>query len=160
MGLRHPVFQEASTEDSGNTQFWFWIHFFLHSLFSGILGGWHRRFRKNHFLAWKFCTKTVLAGFAEKIATIRSQVMVDHFRCLYVCEWECLSVCGCVYLYRSMNIHVYIYMCIYLYICISIYICVYIYIYMYAYLYVYIYTYMYIYLWICIYVYLSLHVYI
>jgi len=51
----------------------------LHSLFSGISGGWHRRFRKNHFLAWKFYTKTLISECASKIATIHSQALVDAF---------------------------------------------------------------------------------
>jgi hypothetical protein len=43
------------------------------------MGGWHRRFRKNHFLAWKFYTKTVVAGCDTRFAMICTQVLAHSF---------------------------------------------------------------------------------
>jgi hypothetical protein len=52
----------------------------LYSLLCGIMGGLRRRFRKNHFLQWKFYTKTV-KGFCDfKVAIIRLQVLADVFQ--------------------------------------------------------------------------------
>jgi hypothetical protein len=46
----------------------------------GIMGGWHRRFRKNHFLQWKFYTKTVKGFCDSKVAIIRLQVLAAVFQ--------------------------------------------------------------------------------
>lgn len=51
----------------------------LHCLLSSIMGGWNRRFRKNHFLAWKFYTSTIARGCDAKIALINGQLLADAF---------------------------------------------------------------------------------
>ena len=53
----------------------------LHCLLSGIMGGWNRRFRKNHFLAWKFYCNTISRGCDSKMALIRGQTLVAAFTC-------------------------------------------------------------------------------
>ena len=53
----------------------------LHCLLSGIMGGWNRRFRKNHFLAWKFHSKQILNVCEAKSAAVNTQVLVDAFAC-------------------------------------------------------------------------------
>ena len=52
----------------------------LYSLMCGIMGGLRRRFRKNHFLQWKFYTKTVKGFCDSKVALIRLQVLADVFQ--------------------------------------------------------------------------------
>lgn len=52
----------------------------LHSLLCGIMGGWHRRFRKNHFLAWKIYAKTVTSACESKVSVIRMEVLADVFQ--------------------------------------------------------------------------------
>ena len=47
----------------------------LHCVLSAIMGGWNRRFRKNHFLAWKFYTRTI-AGNLEAKRDLMSQELL------------------------------------------------------------------------------------
>jgi hypothetical protein len=49
------------------------------------MGGWHRRFRKNNFMAWKFLTKTIVSGCSNKLALIRVSLLAQTFA-----EWATL----------------------------------------------------------------------